>query len=39
MGLFPKAKDHGSSIAGKAVHRGKSGPLMSALGQKRKYLI
>ena len=33
---LPKAKDQGLSIADQAMHRSKSGPLMSALGQKRK---
>src|SRR5262245_16564981 len=35
-GAYPKAKDHGLSIAGQAVHRRKSGPLMPGPGQNRR---
>jgi hypothetical protein len=35
-GLTPKADDHKIIYQVGAVHRSKSGPLMSALGQKRK---
>src|SRR5262249_18176789 len=31
-GAYPKARDHGPSIAARPVHRSKSGPLMTASG-------
>src|SRR5262249_25350137 len=39
IALTPNPSIHGLTIAGQAVQRSKTGPLMSALGQKQRSLL